>query len=44
MGVPGQEGDREGGGDNPKDYMMAFQSKARSMPFPAEGCSVQEAM
>ena len=42
-GVPGQEGDGEGGGDDPREYMTAFPAKAGPRPCPFEGCIVRVA-
>ena len=38
-GGPGQEGDIEGRGDNPRTYRMLFPEKVGLKPFPVEGCS-----
>ena len=35
----GQEGDEEGGGDDPRTSRMAFPTNAVPRPCPVEGCS-----
>ena len=40
-GDPVQEGDGEGGGDEPRTDTMSFLEKAGMTPFPFEGCSGQ---
>ena len=38
-GVPVQEGDREGGSNDLRKYMMFFPSKLGPRTYPVEGCS-----
>ena len=42
-GEPGQEGNGEGGDNEPRAYRMAFLEKAGPRPYPVEGCSGWEA-
>ena len=43
-GVPGQEGDGEGRGNDTKTYRMVFPEKVGPRPCPVEGCSFRVAM
>ena len=42
-GGPGQEGKGEDWGENPREYRMAFLTKAVPISCPVEGCSGREA-
>ena len=43
-GGSGKEGNREGGGNEPRTYRMEFPAKAGPRYFPVEGCSGWEVM
>ena len=40
-GGSGKVGKNEVGGDDPRNYRMAFPAKAGPRPYPVEGCSVR---